>query len=274
MNMFIKICTEVASSLKSRQTDPRTGKRRRRLLASLVLLALAAALCLGYLLTYYPAEPEALAPFPGAPSIQERRMENGDLVFGTGNEAWGLIFYPGAKVDYRAYAPLMRELAAEGVFCVICRMPFHLAVLDPKAADGLREAWPEVGSWYLGGHSLGGVMAARYLADRDGYRGLILLASYADVDLSDRDLRVLSIYGSQDRVLDLEDYRENRSNLPPNTLELVLDGGCHAGFGLYGPQRGDGTATISGAEQIHRTAEAVMTLLRGEKGANLHAEAD
>ncbi len=235
----------------------------RRLLVFLLILALLAGICAAYLTTYYHADGDAIAAFSADLSVEERVLENGDLTYGTGQEDAGLIFYPGGKVDEGAYAPLMRQLAANGLFCVVCKMPCRLAVLDENAADGIREAYPSVSRWYLGGHSLGGVMAASYLSGRpDGFDGLILLASYASKDLSDSGLSVLSIYGSEDGVLNRRSYERNREHLPPGALELVIEGGCHAGFAMYGPQRGDGTPAISAGEQIRRTADAILLLTR------------
>jgi len=104
-------------------------------------------------------------------------------------------------------------------------------------------------------------MAASYLAEHSGFDGLILLASYSQKDLSDSGLRVLSIYGSEDGVMDFGSYESSRANLPEDALELVIEGGCHAGFGMYGPQRGDGTPSITDAEQIRRTASAIIAFL-------------
>ena len=153
----------------------------------------------------------------------------------------------------------MAELAREGVLCVLVEMPFNLAVFDINAADGIQEQYPEIEDWYIGGHSLGGSMAASYLADHvDEYEGLILLGSYSTADLSDTDLDVLSIYGSEDKVLNREKYDENKSNLPDNFCEVVIGGGCHAYFGMYGAQDGDGTPTISNHEQIGLTVEHII----------------
>ena len=80
----------------------------------------------------------------------------------------GFIFYPGGKVEYTAYAPLM---------CVLLKMPLNLAVLDVNAADSVFDMFPEISSWYIGGHSLGGSMAASYaLENTDKLEGLVLLA--------------------------------------------------------------------------------------------------
>ena len=242
------------------EKDPEKRKKRRMLwlVIPLLIAALLLAASAVYLGDYYRADAEA-GSWPDGLRVEERRLDNGDLVFGTGDEAAGFIFYPGGKVEHAAYAPLMRELAAEGVFCVICEMPFRLAVLEPDAADGLQEQYPEVGRWYLGGQSLGGAMAASYLADHaEDYDGLVLLGAYSTADLSRSGVKVLSVFGSEDKVLNREAYERNRSRLPAALRELVIEGGCHAGFGMYGPQSGDGTPTISTAEQIRQTTAAIL----------------
>jgi pimeloyl-ACP methyl ester carboxylesterase len=114
----------------------------------------------------------------------------------------------------------------------------------------------------MGGHSLGGAMAASYVSkNEDDFRGLVLLAAYSTADLSDSDLHVISLYGSEDGVLNMEKYEKYRSNLPEDTAEDIIDGGCHAYFGMYGEQRGDGEAKITNEEQILYTAEAVYGMM-------------
>ena len=174
------------------------------------------------------------------------------------------MLFRSGKVEHTAYVPLMRELAKRGVCCVLCKMPFRLAVFGLHAADGAREALPDVERWYIGGHSLGGVIASSEIAAHKGtYEGLILLGSYATKDLSGEPVRALSICGSEDRVLNREQYEKNRRNLPADLKEIVLDGGCHAYFGMYDAQDGDGEPAISNAEQIRRTAEEIGTWLNG-----------
>jgi dienelactone hydrolase len=187
--------------------------------------------------------------------------ENGYLIFEPEQIENGLIFYPGGKVEHTAYIPLMEALASEGTLCILVKMPFRLAVFDSNAADGLQENYPEVESWYLGGHSLGGSMAASYLSKHAKvFDGLILLGSYSTADLSDLDVEVLSIYGSEDLVMNRENYEENKKNLPDDFKEVIIDGGCHAYFGMYGAQEGDGVPAISNEEQIARTVEAINEL--------------
>lgn len=170
----------------------------------------------------------------------------------------GLIFYPGCKVEHTAYAPLMRACAEQGIICALVKMPGNLAVLNADAADGLRQTHPEVTDWYIAGHSLGGAMDAKHAED---FSGLILLAAYSTKDLTQTPLRVLSVYGSEDGVMNRDSYEKDRANLPADTTEIIIDGGCHAQFGCYGAQDGDGTPTISAAEQISQTSEAIAAFV-------------
>ena len=126
----------------------------------------------------------------------------------------------------------------------------------------MQEQYPEIEEWYIGGHSLGGSIAASYLAkNADDYEGLILLGSYSITDLSTTDLDVLSIYGSEDLVMNREKYEANKSNLPDDFIEIVIEGGCHAYFGMYGMQDGDGAPTISNHEQIDLTVMEIMKII-------------
>lgn len=91
---------------------------------------------------------------------------------------------------------------------------------------------------------------------------MILLGSYATADLSDTDLEVLSVYGSEDTVLNREKHDKNKSNLPDDFTEVILDGGCHAWFGMYGAQDGDGTPAITVEEQIRLTVESIVNVMQ------------
>lgn len=105
-------------------------------------------------------------------------------------------------------------------------------------------------------------MAASYLADHaDEYEGLILLGAYSTADLSETGLEVLSVYGSEDKVMNRVKYEQNKSNLPDDFTEIVLAGGCHAYFGMYGVQEGDGVPTIRNEEQILFTAEHISDVM-------------
>lgn len=236
-------------------------KKRTKIILT-ICLALVLLLGIGsyaYIMDYYHADETALAVM-ASQTGQVQIEQNGNVTWFVPQEpVAGLIFYPGGKVEYTAYAPLLRACAEKGFLCALVRMPGNLAVLDANAADGLREEYHEVTTWYLAGHSLGGAMAANYAAAHaEEFDGLILLAAYSTKDLSQAPLRVLSIYGSEDGVMSRESYEKNRTNLPAGATEIILEGGCHAQFGSYGPQDGDGIPTMSGEEQIRQTVEAIV----------------
>ncbi len=247
----------------TREQTVRKRKRCRIILGT--ILTFIVLVCAGFAIyagSYYHADQTALQAMALTDGISVGKTEGDALVFAPSEPRAGLIFYPGGKVEYTAYAPLMRACAERDILCVLLKMPCNLAVLDMNAADGIAEQFPEIDRWYIGGHSLGGAMAASYAAGHSGeLDGLILLAAYSTKDLSESDLAVLSVYGTEDQVMSREKYEECRGNLPTGAIESVIDGGCHAGFGSYGPQDGDGTPSISGEEQITQTAERIAELV-------------
>lgn len=230
-----------------------------------VLLLLFCAVCAAYLGDYYRADMTAIEAFCADRNVPPVTDENGSIVFAPDTADTGLIFYPGGKVEHVSYIPLMQALAEKNILCILLEMPFRLAVFDINAADGIQTQYPQIKNWYIGGHSLGGSMAAAYLSEHTGtFDGLFLLGSYSTADLSRAELSVLSIYGSEDNVLNREKYEENRINLPGHFQEIILEGGCHAYFGMYGPQAGDGTAALSNEEQIRMTADTITAWISDE----------
>jgi pimeloyl-ACP methyl ester carboxylesterase len=177
----------------------------------------------------------------------------------------GLVLYPGGRVDPRAYAPAARALALRGYLVVIVPMPLNLAFFRPSTADQVIDAFPEVTRWAVGGHSLGGAMAARFAYQSPGAAaGLVLWASYPAEgdDLSGRDIAVTSIYATRDGLATLDEIRASRPLLPPHTVWAAIEGGNHGQFGWYGLQSGDHPATISRNEQQQLVVEATEHLLR------------
>lgn len=228
-------------------------------LVLVVVTVLLVSACGLYASDYYRAEETAVATTEAVSvEITEDRA-----VFVPEKPEAGLIFYPGGKVEFIAYAPLMAKLAEQNVLCVLLKMPLNLAVLDIDAAEGIPETFPDVENWYLAGHSLGGSMAASFAGkSANTYDGLILLAAYSTADLTDTDLKVCSLYGDRDGVLNMEKYNQYRSNLPEDTVELVLEGGNHAGFGSYGAQEGDGASTLASGQQLQWTADTIADFIR------------
>ena len=226
-----------------------------------VLCLLCAGLFYLYVNDYYHAD-EKVQEYMASDDRVTVLQEDGWISFEIALADTGIIFYPGAKVEAISYAPLMRGLAEKGINAFLVQMPFNLAFFGISSAD--RIIHDGLSHWYLCGHSLGGSMAASYVEGKEDIDGLILLASYAANDLSDTDLSVLSVYGSEDGVLNMQKYEENRVKLPEDTVEIIISGGNHAGFAYYGPQENDHPSLISADEQISDTIKEIADFI-GEK---------
>ncbi len=218
----------------------------------IVLLVLVLAF-LVYALPYYHAQD---LPAYDAEDVTVS-YSTGLITYDGPGEDRALIFYPGAKVDEEAYGWMMEQLAENGIDCYLVHMPLHFAIFGKNKAQDIMEAHPEYEHWVMAGHSLGGAMAASFAGSHaDEVDGLVLLASYSTVPLE--NMKVLSVYGSLDGVLNRESYAKYRENLPNDFTELVIEGGNHAGFAYYGDQKGDNPAEISRKEQQEQTVQAVL----------------
>jgi dienelactone hydrolase len=193
----------------------------------------------------YEALPEAKA----TPTVRQ----NGWLVFEPeAPNGKGFIFYPGGLVDAQAYAPLAKQFAEQGIFTVIAPMPFDLAILDPNEATDILNAYPNVKKWAIGGHSLGGTVAAQYLESNPDQtqriRGLILWGARLskDIDVSTFDVNAISIYGTRDGISPKNTTDADRlAGLPPTARLMPIRGGNHSMFGDYGLQKGDNASSVS-----------------------------
>ena len=196
--------------------------------------------------------------FESKNSVVKSQITDKIIAYEGENVKAGLIFYPGANVDYTSYEPLMAACAEQGIMSFVVKMPFNFAFLDINAAKDIKDKYPEIKDWYIGGHSLGGVAAGIYVCNHlSDFKGIIFLASYTINNISKSNLKVLSIYGSEDEVLNLDSYNKYKTNLPADFKEIIIEGGCHSQFGMYGAQKGDGTPTISTVEQIELTVAEI-----------------
>ncbi len=196
-------------------------------------------------------------------------VENGKwLVFLPAQLDWatGFIFYPGGHVNYKSYAPMAFKIAESGYTVVIVPMPLSLAVMNSNAARTVIAAYPDIKQWVIGGHSLGGAMAASYAYNnQDVISGLVLLASYptASSDLSTAYMPILSMYGSQDGLVSDEEILKSRNLMPLSAKVLEIQGGNHAQMGYYGEQAGDRNAEITRESQQAAVIEAMIDFLEG-----------
>lgn len=231
------------------------------------ILVLTSVAVLVYLNIYYKADTFAESSLQSTEQISV--TETSDYWVFSPTEAVssiGYMFYPGGKVEESAYAPLLQALAEKGVTCVLLKLPFRLAVFDINAANTAIDKFPNITDWYVGGHSLGGAMAATYAAENsERLDGLILMGAYTTSDLSSSTLRMLSIYGSEDGVLNRENFEENKKNQPSDTSYYEIAGGNHAYYGNYGEQEGDNPATISQLQQQSATVDCIIAWLNMEQ---------
>ncbi len=239
---------------------------RRRTVGIALLVVLAALVAVGaWYVQPQPLLPEATASLASTPEVtfveNDGRLEWSPA---DGDYSTGLIVYPGGKVPPEAYGPLAQQIAAAGYLVIITPMPFNLAVFDIAAADAAIEAHPEVATWAMAGHSLGGSMAAQYTGDHlDTIDGLALWASYPANDLSAAAIAATSIYGSYDPGADRMSGSETQAKLPPDTVFVLIPGGNHEQMGWYSGQPNDGVASISREGQQAQVAAATVAMLGG-----------
>ena len=181
----------------------------------------------------------------------------------TGQPSTGFIFYPGGRVDYRSYAPLLSDIAAKGYEVVLAPMPLNLAIFGVEKAGEVIAAFPQVKIWAIGGHSLGGAMAAQYVINHPGaVQGLVLWAAYPPSLMIGRsDLKILLVSGSKDGLATPATIEASHLLLPDSTIYVIIEGGNHGQFGSYGDQPGDYPATIPPADQWRQTVDATVNLL-------------
>lgn len=176
----------------------------------------------------------------------------------------GFIFYPGGRINPQGYASLMHEIAAQGYMVVIPTMPINMAVFNANIADTIIAQYPDIRDWLIGGHSVGGTMAAQYTNTHpEAIDGLVIWASYPaeNADLSDAALPVMSIYGNLDPRVNDESIADRAYLLPEDAQIIRIEGGDHHQFGSYVIKPDEDFATISRASQHNQIIEATLNIL-------------
>ncbi len=235
------------------------------ILSALSVVVLTVSAFFIFVADFYHSDTSSINAYISEYNVTKKELYDGATSYSLESNDKGFIFYPGGKVEHTAYEPLMYNLASKGITCILIRMPFNLAFFNVDAASKAKQYFTNINSWYIGGHSLGGSISASYLEKNyDDFEGLVLLASYSMNDLKTKDIDVISILGSEDKVLNMEHYDKYKKNLPSDLIEVIIEGGCHAYFGMYGKQDGDGNPSITVNEQISLTAKYIQDFIMKE----------
>lgn len=248
----------------------KTSKRktiRRIILIFLAAVILLSAVIVGMCLFNSRPAVQATAAYQSEfPNAVIKMQDDGgaEILPGSGaaSKHTGIIFYVGAQITPDAYIPLLSRLSQQGYSCYIPNLTFNMAALEPEAADEIISEHSEITSWYMAGHSMGGLTASGFAADNpDKIDGLILLAAYTNRDLSETDIPVLSIFGDTDGVMNKDLYHKRLAWNPEDFEEHIIPGANHAQYGDYGKQPRDNDAAISAEEQQSKTAALILDWL-------------
>lgn len=171
----------------------------------------------------------------------------------------GIIFYQGASVEPLAYVPLLSAIAEDGYAIYAPQFPCGMAVFDIDAAEGVINQHPDIKSWYIAGHSMGGRSASKYApSNSENLMGIISISSPVDDGVANLDLPLLMLYGNLDGI-----YHGTESSdvLPEDTTICCINGANHAQFGDYGEQLMDNEATISPEKQRKKGIRCILKWL-------------
>jgi hypothetical protein len=240
--------------------------RRRRT----IWLTVAAVLLVGVLaFLSYGASPTAATPGPLSLVKNDPGLhysEGPDAVVMTpssGADGFGLVFFAGAHIDASAYAYKLAGLVDTGMTVVIARPVLSFAIFEYRPLTTFTGLAPGVSTWYVGGHSLGGVRACQYAKDDITVAGVILFGSYCAVDLSNTSIPVLSLSGSRDGLSTPAKIRENAKLLPDIAQFVQIPGADHADFGNYGPQAGDNPSRTTSLDVREALTDNIFEFVSG-----------
>lgn len=219
-----------------------------------------------YVSDYEKATEPALVAMVSTDEVEVETSDDYIVYRPKGDVEAGFIFYPGGKVEPTVYSRVFHQLAESGIQTVVVKMPFNLAMFNINGAEAVFKLYPDMDQWYMGGHSLGGVFSTEYFKNHaEKFQGLIYMASYPSSDISDIEMKVLSLTGSLDTVLNRTQYEEAKEKLPTDTVYYEIVGGNHTQFGDYSLQKGDTEATISAEEQHDEIITQILRFMMGEK---------
>ncbi|MHA7153821.1 alpha/beta hydrolase [Arthrobacter sp. TMN-50] len=230
--------------------QPKRRRLRRVLLTTLLGLVVSLGTAAAVLLTPSPVEEAEVAAVRADPAVRVIDREGYiALLPADGTAETAMIFYPGARTVADAYLPSWAPIVdATGVAVYLAKMPFGFASLRDDAAQDIIAAEPAVDTWWIGGHSLGGITAARYADTHPDFEGLLLWAAFPERDVVLTDvpaLEVLAVTGSKDEIVPTEVVRERLAVSAGDADVVEIDGMEHSQFGAYRSIFGDGDPTVS-----------------------------
>lgn len=212
-----------------------------------------------FLSKYNQADKSSIEEYVKEQNVQRVQFNDNILIFSGSENKSALIFYLGSNIEYNAYEPLMAACAKRGIMSIFVKMPLNKVIFNINAAIKIKKYFPEIKNWYIGGHSLGGMSASihayRYPNE---YKGLIILASYFPLDLTQTNLKVLSIYETKDLMMNKRSYNKYKKNLPKNFTEFIIEDGKQRYFGMYGFPKNQPFIKITNVEQIELTADKIQ----------------
>ncbi|NLC66723.1 MAG: alpha/beta fold hydrolase [Clostridium sp.] len=238
-------------NIKQENLENKNIKRLKIFLFSLLMIILLLSVSfLIFVSDYYKADSTAIQLTKKDEEVEV--LDNLAIISPADPSDTAIIFYPGAKVEFISYIPILEKLKENGIASILIKMPFNMAIFNANAADTVFDLLPNTKNWYIGGHSMGGAMASRYASkNQDKVKGLILLGSYIYGDYPPKN--TLTVYGTLNSDIEKNiDYTENI---------LVIDGGNHAQFGNYGKQKNDPLATISQEKQQNIAVDAILDFI-------------
>ena len=208
----------------------------------------------------YSATQEVVKYISSDEIVKVKKIDEGYFFDGPGEKS-AIIFYPGAAVEAMSYSKLMYKLAYNGFDSFLISMPLDFAFLGIYKPSKIIDKY-EYEKWYLQGHSLGGVAACLYASyEPEKVSGVISLASYPIKKLPS-NIKYISLYGSEDKVLNKKNLKDSEKFLPPNSYSFIIQGANHAGFGNYGFQNKDGNALITPDEQQDYVVNKIIEILQ------------
>lgn len=240
------------------------SKKKIILITLLAIILIVVGAFTYYVSDYYHADATAMAALNSTDSYTVNNTADSITFTPTGNKSTtGIIYYPGGKVQPEAYSVIASKLASNGYTTIIVKMPFNLAIFGADKADDVIKSHPEISSWVIAGHSLGGVFASDYaVKHQDKIKGVVYLAAYPSSNASNATFKALSIRGSLDNLTTTEDISGNLNKFPANTTFITIEGGNHYNNGNYGVQAGDNNSTITREEQQQQTINAILQFIK------------